>query len=32
MIAVGLWLLVYVTLDLRATPPLRHRFLAWLRS
>ncbi len=32
MIAIGLWLLMYVTLDLRATPPLRTRFLAWLKS
>ncbi len=27
MIAAGLWLMVYVTLDLRATPPLRSRLL-----
>jgi len=32
MIIVGLWLLIYVRMDLRATPPLRHRFLEWLRS
>jgi len=32
MIALGLWLMVYVTLDLRATPPLRERFLEWIRK
>ncbi|NBC18530.1 MAG: LptF/LptG family permease [Bacteroidetes bacterium] len=31
MLLVGLWLVFYVTLDLRATPPLRKRFLQWLR-
>ena len=32
MIAAGLWLMTYVTLDLRATPPLRARFLRRLRK
>ena len=32
MIAAGLWLMVYVTLDLRATPPLRTRLLHWLQK
>lgn len=32
MIAAGLWLMVYVTLDLRATPPLRSRLLRRLRK
>lgn len=31
MTLVGLWLVVYVTLDLRATPPLRRRLLQRLR-
>ena len=30
MIAAGLWLVVYVILDLRATPPLRRRLWDWL--
>lgn len=32
MIALGLWLMLYITLDLRATPPLRHRLLAWMKG
>ena len=32
MLALGLWLMVYVTLDLRATPPLRERFRVWIRN
>jgi len=32
MIAVGIWLVTYVILDLRATPPLRTRLWEWLRS
>lgn len=32
MTILGLWLVVYVTLDLRATPPLRHRLWKWLKS
>ena len=31
MLLIGAWLVLYVTLDLRATPPLRHRLLTWLR-
>jgi lipopolysaccharide export system permease protein len=31
MLLVGLWLVFYVALDLRSTPPLRKRFLLWLR-
>lgn len=31
MTAVGLWLIVYVALDLRATPPLRKRLRTWLQ-
>ncbi|MDX1547814.1 MAG: LptF/LptG family permease [Rhodothermales bacterium] len=29
---IGLWLVLYVTLDLRATPPLRRRLLDWWRT
>jgi lipopolysaccharide export system permease protein len=32
MSGAGLWLLVYVVLDLGATPPLRRRLWDWLRS
>lgn len=32
MIVIGIWLVVYVILDLRATPPLRARLWNWLRS
>jgi len=32
MIVVGLWLVTYIVLDLRATPPLRRRLLRWIRS
>jgi lipopolysaccharide export system permease protein len=32
MSGVGLWLLLYVVLDLGATPPLRRRLWAWLVS
>ena len=32
MLLVGLWLVLYVSLDLRATPPLRRRLWDWLRS
>ncbi|PEN14375.1 permease [Longibacter salinarum] len=32
MIVVGLWLVMYVILDLRATPPLRSRLWMWLKS
>jgi lipopolysaccharide export system permease protein len=32
MSGVGLWLLLYVVLDLGATPPLRRRLWAWLTS
>lgn len=31
MLVVGLWLMVYTTLDLRATPPLRTRLWQWIR-
>ena len=31
MIALGLWLMVYITLDLRATPPLRARLFGRIR-
>ncbi len=31
MTLVGLWLVLYVALDLRSTPPLRRRLLGWLR-
>ena len=30
MAVIGLWLTLYVALDLRATPPLRKRFREWL--
>ena len=32
MSGVGIWLLLYVVLDLRATPPLRRRIWSWLKS
>ena len=32
MSIIGLWLVLYVALDLRATPPLRKRLMAWLRG
>lgn len=32
MSGVGLWLLIYITLDLGATPRLRNRLWAWLTS
>lgn len=32
MIVVGTWLVTYVILDLRATPPLRHRLRDWFRD
>lgn len=32
MVAVGTWLVVYIVMDLRATPPLRTRLWTWLRS
>jgi lipopolysaccharide export system permease protein len=32
MTGVGMWLVTYVTLDLRATPPLRRRLWQWLTS
>jgi lipopolysaccharide export system permease protein len=32
MLVVGTWLVLYVVLDLRATPPLRRRLWDWLRS
>ncbi len=32
MTGVGTWLVTYVTLDLRATPPLRHRLWQWITS
>jgi len=32
MSGVGIWLLVYVVLDLGATPPLRRRFWNWFTS
>ncbi|MEF8938294.1 MAG: LptF/LptG family permease [Salinivenus sp.] len=32
MSGVGLWLLLYVVLDLGATPPLRRRLWAWLTN
>lgn len=31
MAVVGLWLIIYVALDLRATPPLRTRLTAWIK-
>jgi len=31
MILAGIWLVVYVVLDLRATPPLRRRLWNWMR-
>ncbi len=30
MVLAGIWLVTYVVLDLRATPPLRHRLWDWL--
>lgn len=32
MAVIGLWLILYVALDLRATPPLRKRFREWLKK
>jgi len=32
MLVVGTWLVLYVVLDLRATPPLRKRLWDWMRS
>lgn len=32
MLVVGCWLVLYVTLDLRATPPLRRRLWDWITS
>jgi len=32
MVVVGLWLVTYVILDLRATPPLRTRLWMWIKS
>lgn len=32
MIALGLWLMLYVTLDLQGTPPLRRRLRAWFAA
>jgi lipopolysaccharide export system permease protein len=32
MSGAGLWLILYVVLDLGATPPLRDRLWAWLTS
>lgn len=32
MVTVGTWLVVYIVMDLRATPPLRTRLWTWLRS
>jgi lipopolysaccharide export system permease protein len=32
MLLAGAWLVAYVILDLRATPPLRHRLWRWVRS
>jgi lipopolysaccharide export system permease protein len=32
MLVVGTWLVLYVVMDLRATPPLRRRIWDWLRS
>ncbi len=32
MLILGTWLVVYVTMDLRATPALRTRLWAWLQS
>lgn len=32
MTLLGVWLLIYVSLDLKATPPLRRRVLEWLRG
>jgi lipopolysaccharide export system permease protein len=32
MLAVGIWMTVYVVLDLRATPPLRRRLVQWAGS
>lgn len=32
MLTVGCWLVAYIVLDLRATPALRTRLWAWLRS
>jgi lipopolysaccharide export system permease protein len=32
MLVVGIWMTVYVVLDLRATPPLRRRLIQWAGS
>lgn len=32
MLVVGIWLVLYVVLDLRATPPLRRRLWDWITS
>lgn len=32
MLVVGCWLVMYITLDLRATPPLRRRLWEWIKS
>ena len=32
MIGLSLWLVVYIILDLRATPPLRRRLWLWIKS
>lgn len=32
MLVVGTWLVLYVVMDLRATPPLRRRIWAWIKS
>jgi len=32
MLIVGCWLVMYITLDLRATPPLRRRLWNWVKS
>ncbi len=32
MISVGAWLVLYIVMDLRATPPLRTRLWLWLKS
>lgn len=31
MLLIGIWLVIYVVLDLRATPPLRTRLWLWLK-
>ena len=32
MVTVGAWLVLYIVMDLRATPPLRTRLWLWLKS